>query len=83
MLELFLIFWPRVFFHKNTPQTPAISCTSTNRPHMVGLIGESGAVQLVECTGRFRAIADGSLLSIVPIDEIAWRLVSTGEDADE
>lgn len=40
---------------------------------MVGFKAESGALsQLVRCTERFCAVKDGSLLSVVTIDEIAW-----------
>ena len=42
---------------------------------MVSFKGESGAlVQLVECMERFCAIKDGSSLSVVTSDEIAWRI---------
>lgn len=51
---------------------------------MVGFKAESGALlQLVRCTERFCAVKDGSLLSVVTIDEIAWRIDSTDDFADE
>jgi hypothetical protein len=47
---------------------------------MVGFKAESGALlQLVGRTERFWAIKDGSLLSVVAIDEIAWRIDSADE----
>ncbi len=51
---------------------------------MVGFKAESGALlQLVRCTERFCAVKDGSLLSVVTIDEIAWRIDSADESAAE
>ncbi|HEL4257403.1 TPA: hypothetical protein UM518_000824 [Stenotrophomonas maltophilia] len=51
---------------------------------MLGFKAESGALlQLVRCTERFCAVKDESLLSVVTIDEIAWRIGSADDSAAE
>lgn len=51
---------------------------------MIAFKAESGALlQLVRCTERFCAVEDGSLLSVVTIDEIAWLIDSADESAAE